>query len=470
MLRTAILILSGNAATSALMLARNLAIARLIPVADYGVAATFAMVMAVIEMGSTLGLQQQIVQSKRGDDPAFQAALQGFQLLRGVIAAAALFVLAGPIADFLAIPEAAPAYRWLALVPLLTAAQHFDIHRAQRRGQYRPMLLTGALPALAALIAIWPLSRVFDDWQVALWAILLHAALGVLVSHLMAERRYRLRLDRAEMRANLRFGAPLLANAALMYLVFQGDKIIVGRLAGMEELAIFAMGMTLTLTPSLVIAQSARSLYLPRLSALAAQDQVDAHRATVRAAIETALLNGTMLVVVVSLLGPSLIDILLGEKFSALKPLLILFALLCAIRAFKSGPAIAALSLGATGNALWGNLPRALSLPIVWWVLQGTGSLQYVLWIGIGAELAGYILTLLRLSAVMTRPPLGRQLLMTALVLSCSALLTQLSSTMSVSICIGAIGLLLVLQVHSMREFRHYLSAKISGGPETSKG
>ena len=78
MLRKALLILSGNAAASLLLFARNLVIARLIPVEDYGIASTFAIAMSVVEMASQLGLQQMIVQAREGEDPHFQAALQGF--------------------------------------------------------------------------------------------------------------------------------------------------------------------------------------------------------------------------------------------------------------------------------------------------------------------------------------------------------------------------------------------------------
>ncbi|MBU0862361.1 MAG: oligosaccharide flippase family protein, partial [Alphaproteobacteria bacterium] len=127
MFRSALLILSGNAAAALLLLARNLIVARMIPVADYGVAATFAIAMAVVEMASALGLQQQIVQARNGDDPRFQAALQGFQVLRGVLSGAVLFVSAGLIADALNVPKAAWAYRVMALVPVLNALVHFDI-------------------------------------------------------------------------------------------------------------------------------------------------------------------------------------------------------------------------------------------------------------------------------------------------------------------------------------------------------
>jgi len=72
MRRSVLTILSGNAATALLLLLRNLAVAALIPVADYGVAATFAIVMAVVEMATDLGLHQQIVQSDKGEAPRFQ--------------------------------------------------------------------------------------------------------------------------------------------------------------------------------------------------------------------------------------------------------------------------------------------------------------------------------------------------------------------------------------------------------------
>ena len=49
MYRSALLVLSGNAMVAVLFLARSLVIARLIPVADYGIAATFALAMANLE-------------------------------------------------------------------------------------------------------------------------------------------------------------------------------------------------------------------------------------------------------------------------------------------------------------------------------------------------------------------------------------------------------------------------------------
>ena len=448
---------------TALLLARNLVLARLIPVPDYGIAATFAMVMAVIEMASNLGLQQQIVQARRGDDPAFQAALQGFQLIRGVLGALALLALAAPVAAFLGIPQVVGAYRWLALVPLLNALQHFDIHRVQRGGRYLPLLLTGALPALGSLLVIFPLAHALGDWRVMLWALLVQAGLGVVTSHLVAERRWQIRFERAVMAQSLRFGAPLLLNAVLLYLVFQGDKLIVGRLAGMEALALYAMGVTLTLTPTLVVAKSTQNMFLPRLSNLHVRAEAAAHREMARATLEAALLNGSALVLGTFLLGAPMVGWLLGAKYAALIPLLIPFAILHALRVFKSGPAVVALSAGATGNALWGNLPRVLLLPLGWWVLQSGGALQTLIWLGVAGELMGYALSLLRLHRVLRLPRFGPALLASAAALIAIGGLDHFAMIQGrgPAPALAIVALLLGLQFLAMRGLRrHFTTAR----------
>jgi len=374
--RTALLILSGNATASLLLLVRNLLVARLIPVEDYGIAATFAVVMAMVEMASAFGLQQQIVQSKDGDDPRFQAALQGFQVLRGVVAGIVLFLIAGPMARFLGIPEVIWAYQLLALVPVIRAFEHFDIHRFNRQMRFWPMILTGGVPALLSLLLVWPLAMWLGDWQVMLYTILAQIAVMALTSHLVAERPYRLVFDRAIMGGSLRFGWPILANSVLLFLVFQGDKLIVGRVLGMETLAIFAMGMTLTLTPTLIIAKSAQNFFLPQLGIAAGTARfAEIANRTLQMVTAAAL----VFLVVILLLGGLAVHVLLGAKYAALIPLLIWFAMGQTLRVIKAGPAIVALALGHTSNAMIANILRVLVLPLIWIVAVQTGSLLHIL-------------------------------------------------------------------------------------------
>jgi len=382
--------------TSLLLLVRNLLVARLIPVEDYGIAATFAVVMAMVEMASAFGLQQQIVQSKDGDVPRFQAALQAFQVLRGLLAGIVLFLISAPIAQFLGIPEVIWAYQLLALVPVIKAFEHFDIHRLNRQMRFWPMILSGTVPALLSLLMVWPLAVWLSDWRVLLYAILAHMGLTVILSHLMAERPYRLVFDRAIMGGSLRFGWPILANSILLFLVFQGDKLIVGHVLGMEALAIFAMGMMLTLNPTMVLAKSAQNFFLPQMSReFSRGNETEKFYSMAHSAIQTNIFNGAIVVLFFSLVGPYLIAALFHGKYDGLIPLFGIFAILNGIRVFKSGPAQVALASGHAANAMISNIPRVLALPLAWWLLESGGSLVHVLWLGCGAELTGFAVSLI---------------------------------------------------------------------------
>ena len=133
-------------------------------------------------------------------------------------------------------------------------------------------LLIAGLAAVSSVVQAQTLDKILETNRITVSyreaAAAMDVPIGTLTSHLVAERPYRLVFDRGIMARSLRFGWPLLLNGILMFLAFQGDKLIVGRVMGMEALAIFAMGVTLTLTPTLVLAKSVQNMFLPKLSQL----------------------------------------------------------------------------------------------------------------------------------------------------------------------------------------------------------
>lgn len=420
MLRKVLLVLSGNAAASILMLLRTVVVARLIPVEDFGIAATFALAMAVVEMMSALGLQQQIVQAREGDDPRFQASLQGFQLLRGLAAGAALVALAAPLAAFLRIEQATWGLMALGVVPVLNALVHFDIHRLQRQHRFGPVVVQSTLPPLASLLAVWPLASWLGDWRVMLGAILVQALLGAVLSHLVAERRFRLGFDRAILAGSLRFGWPILVNGALLFLVFHGDRLVVGRELGLAALAIVSMGMTLTLSPVFVATRSIQTLLLPGLSAALRDGQAAQADRLTRALHESALASGTALVVATSLVLVPLVQPVLGADYAALTVLLPWFAALNAARAAKAGPSTVALAHGLTGLAAWGNVPRVLGVGLAWVALREGHGLPTVFQIAILTEALGHVIAMALLDA-RERQPIRLLVAPTALALAVAA-------------------------------------------------
>lgn len=464
MFRSALLILSGNVTGYLLLFLRNLLVARLISVADYGIASTFLLSMSIVEMMSALGVQQQLILRKDGDDADLQAALHAVQALRAALNAVALVLLAGPIAAFLGVPQVTWAYRLLALMPLFNGLQHLDTIRQARRMVYMPGIISNVLPVALSVLCIWPLAILTGDYRVLLFAMLIQGAAGLVGTHLLATRPYRLRFDRGVMRESLKFGWPLMLDGLVLFAVFNGEKLIVGHQLGMASLALFSMGFTLTLTPTLMLGNTAANFFLPQLSA--AQDHERfAHLAA--ATLQLHLLFGGMTLLGVMLFGPPFVHLVLGAKYAGLPPLLIWLGILQGLRVMKGGSSIVALARGQTGNALASNLFRIALLPVAWIATTQGGSLLTVIHIGIVGEFGGFLVAL-RLAQRRLQLPLRPLLPVILLTLATFALATVYAlradgegATDGVNATLlGFVALLFALSFLGMRDLRGYIARR----------
>jgi O-antigen/teichoic acid export membrane protein len=462
MFKSALLILSGQTFTSILLLLRNLLVARLISVEDYGIAATFAISMSIVEMMTTIGLHQMIIQDKNGDDPRLQSVLQGFHLFRSLFAGLILFLLAHPIAEFIGAEDIAWAYQVLALIPVLNGLTHFDIYRLQRKMIYKPSILSSAIPAFLSVMAIWPLWKLYGDYRVMLYSVMIQSAAMVITSQVVAERRYSLGVDKTILMRAINFGWPLLINNVLLFFIFQGEKIIVGRTFGLEVLAIFAMGFTLTLTPSLLLGGSTQTFFLPQL--VAAKEDPEKFGYLSCVTYQAHFVFATLFVIGAMIFSDPVIHLLLSAKYAGLIPLMTLLAVLQSMRLLRGGSSTIALAVGRTGIATLSNLPRVFSMPLAWFVASWTGDIFTVLWVAIAGEVIGFLISLflVRRQAGVPLDRLAPSLILTAAVLGFAGVQTFLTKMEA-----GAplwsywtsvpIALFFVLSLISMKDLRHYL-------------
>ena len=113
MLRGAGLYSAGQVAVLACSFARNLILARMLTPAEFGVAATFALAMTLLEMSSDLSVDKLLVQTGDGLLGDLFPTAHTVQLLRGLLLGALFFCLGGPIAAAFQTPEYAWAFRCL---------------------------------------------------------------------------------------------------------------------------------------------------------------------------------------------------------------------------------------------------------------------------------------------------------------------------------------------------------------------
>ena len=387
MIGSAMALLGGNLGVALLKFARNILVARLLSVENFGIAATIAIIFGFIEMMAFLGLDRFLIQTRDEDLGRVQTTLQTMQALRGVFVAAVLYVTAGPLAALMDVPGIAWAFQLMAVLPLIQGFMHLDPARAQRGMRFGPFLKVTLSAEVLGLLSVWPFFLVFGDYRVVLGALVVQTVLTTLFSHLVAERHYALGFDRVLALRALRFGWPLLLNAALMFGILQGDRIIVANQLGPVTLGLFSLAFMLTFMPTGVLAQTVNRLFLPKLARL--QDDPAGFDALARVVVQAGLVVGLAVAVGFAVFGADLVLILFGEKYAGALAVLVWLAVMQAVRVAKMGVSVVALARAETRSPMVANIPRVLLLPVAWLALERGAGMETVVGIAILGEAIG---------------------------------------------------------------------------------
>ncbi len=394
---------AGNMAATVCSFVRNVIIARMLSVEDVGVAATFAMTTSLMEMASNLALDRLIVQAPDGDDPRLQAAAQFFQFIRGVVGGVVLLAIAGPVAGLFDIPEQAWAFRLLALIPLFKGLSHLDVHRVQREMRFFPSVAVALGPQLLVTLLAAPLAWWMGDFRAVLWVVLIQALIGMLISHVLSERRYAWLWDREQIKRMVSFGWPLLVNGALLYAIMQGDRAIVGSAFSMEELGWYATALGLVLAPSMLVPKILTTLILPKLSRSLEGAGAARHSQLTMQAFAA---SGVMLGIGAWTLGPLGLVLIYGERYAPGAAVIGWLGAMQALRVMKAGPATVALATARTVAPMYANVVRLLGLGLALIAVgagQGVVAIAIAGLIGEGLSLVASVF-LLRMSLVSIGP------------------------------------------------------------------
>lgn len=379
---------------SAFAFLRTLCAARLLGVEEFGIAASYAILVAAAEALTGFGIPQYLLRAPNGDSPRLQARLHLIQGLKGILAALVLFLLAPTIATALSLENQTTAFRYLSLTPLLLGVQNLDMIRRQRDGDFEPLARCHILAGCVGLAGLFVGFVVFPDPRAVLVAIILQSGAACIASHTLSERPYRVGWQAQTTQDVLRFGAPLLANGILLFFVLHGEKLVIARLGTLEMLGLFTLGLTISVMPSAVLDKSVQAYFLPRLAAVHTENVRLRDRTQTLAWIGTWL--GVGLVGTLACLAPASAA-LFGAEFAPLTGLLYLFGILAGMRLMRSAVVTTAIALGHTSVAPFSNLPRLISLLGAVILLSNGGSIGHLLYLAVAFEGAGLGLSLLLL-------------------------------------------------------------------------
>ncbi len=357
-MRGAMTLGAGQAAGQGLSFARNIIVARLIGPEDFGIAATFAITVSMLEMLSDFAADRLVVQDRDGHEDGFLATVHTWQLGRGIVMSGALFALAWPLALLFRVPEAYWSFNWLALTPLARGLIHLDIRRQQRSMHFWPWVGTELGSQALATLAALPLAWWLCDYSVMLWVLLIRAWSQALLSHVFATNRYRWAWQRDVVRRLFAFGLPLLANGLLLFAIMQGDRVLVGARYSMEALGYYSAAFVLAGAPAMLLGSTANSLFLPALSSAQDDAPVFSRRYALCAEVFAlaAAASGTVLI----LLSGLLLQQIYGEAYMPAAAILTWLAIAQTVRMLRVAPLLGAMARGDTISTFLTNVYRLI--------------------------------------------------------------------------------------------------------------
>lgn len=249
-LRGSLWTLTGYGGSQLLRLGSNLVLARLLFPEAFGLMALVNVFIQGLQMFSDIGIGPAMIQSGRGEEPAFRRTAWSMQIIRGTVLWLASCALAPPIASFFAAsdPQAGqlavllPVAGLTALLGGFTSTGIFLLNRQMRIGRLTALELIPQVGSILLMVG-WA-------WLApGVWA-LVAGGLAYSVIRLALSHRWnpgpadRLAWERGAAVELFRFGKWVLLSTLVAFLASHLDRLLLGRLLSMSELGLYSIAMT----------------------------------------------------------------------------------------------------------------------------------------------------------------------------------------------------------------------------------
>ncbi len=355
----------GQIGQQGLLLIRSIFVARLLPEQQFGIASTFMTVIAALDAMTEIGIEIYIVSNKDQDSIELQRTLHTMMILRGLVSALGIYLLAHPVAQLFGVPDSAWAYQWLAIVPLIRGFTHLDYKRFERSFRFWPGIIIIFLATLVnAIISVAVAWRTGSPIAIVIGYV---AQMFVMLvgTHFTAERAYGLSFVGPRVKEIASFGSPLILNGMLIYVLSQGDRIIIGSMLGLRALENFAVVAILSAGITILVMRVTDAIYLPLLSdaKVGTPEYLKRFEAsgafTALTAIATLMFFG--------MLGFSFVKLTFGDKFSPTPLLVTLMGIQVALRLMRTWPQRAFLANSQTSILFYSNLIAVTGLAFAYY-------------------------------------------------------------------------------------------------------
>jgi O-antigen/teichoic acid export membrane protein len=316
---------------SGIGLVSTVVLARLLTPEDFGLVAMAMVLYQLLEALSEFNFNTMLlVQREAGRD--YYDTVWTLSLIRGVVVASVLCLLAAPTAAFFDEPRIEAIIYALAAVALLGGANNVGIVDFQKEFRFGLDFVYAVAQKLCAFSMTVALAFMVGTYAALVAGVVTSALAGTILSFVM--QSYRPSLDLARWRDILGFSRWLLLSNLLLAFYRRADGFFIGKLFGASSLGTYTVAFEISAMPSELLILPIRRALLPGYARLA--KDLDALRSVFFDSFALTLLFVIPVAAGLALTADSLVRILLGPRWLDTIPLIHVLAFLGCLRACSS--------------------------------------------------------------------------------------------------------------------------------------
>lgn len=301
--------LAGYGAGQLIRAGSNLIMVRLLDASAFGLMNLVNVFLQGLQMFSDIGIRPSIIQSKRGDDPAFLNTAWTISVVRGFLLWIVATAAAWPVSIFFHEKALLLLIPVTAVSALIAGFQSTSLATANRHialGRMTIVELT-AQGLSVAIVILWAWLLSPTAWAFVAGGVG-NAIIYLLLSHLwLPGIRHRFQWDKEAAHSLMKFGRWVFLSTAITFLAVQIDPIVLGRLTaqaavGVAAVGIYANGRMWGQLPAQVFQQIVGRVFFPAISKMihaGTFDPEQINRLRTRLLLPVALGSAAMFVVAV---------------------------------------------------------------------------------------------------------------------------------------------------------------------------
>jgi len=356
----------------------------------FGLVALVNVFLSGLALLSDLGIGTDVIQHKRGDDPAFINTAFLFQAGRGILLWIVASALAYPFALFYHQPEIVALALVGAVSVLVQGLASGSVWKATRHVQLGKITVfrIGAEATGLAVSIIWAMV------SPTAWALVVGRVAAELFftvsTHLISDVPVSLRWDSSAARDILIFGAGMFASSATYFLAGESERLVVGKFVTLAVLGCFSLALSVSSAATQGVQRIIGQVFYPMIASSVRAGLDVAAAQYKRARFMLLLFSGCMSVAFIAG-GNWIVALLLGPKYAAAGWMLQLLGFRAALDLFTSATTQMLFALGTSKYAAAGNVSKLIFLALGLTVAFSRYGFREALWVLAVSPVFAYI-------------------------------------------------------------------------------